>query len=305
MGQWWKYALRLIAIIAASAPAVMSVLGSLDSFTEPVIRHVAAGVGLCFDVYLLASHSAFGHLRQKRREWAYRLGLAIWLACALWTGLSSAAWLESQLKAAQAPVEQQKETKAKTESERQADLASERETLKQEEETSRAGKTKEIRDNARQLAAETRARIDGLKAQNTFKAKTETTEPAPIKSPFSGYEKLVTFLLLAFSQGCWFMALDEETAEASGAEMGKPEAETAPLPGKRQRKQGGNGKRKSAGTPANANVIKFRKRPTKEEIIAFVDRNLADGNDKWNGAEAHFGYCVRHLRNFLNEKAAA
>jgi len=35
MGQWWKYALRLIAVILAAAPAVMNVAGCFDSFTDP------------------------------------------------------------------------------------------------------------------------------------------------------------------------------------------------------------------------------------------------------------------------------
>jgi hypothetical protein len=280
MGQWWRYALRLIAVIAAAAPAVMNVAGCFESFTNPYIRYFAAGVGACADVYLLASLPAFAHIRQKRREWAFKVGLAIWLACFLWTGLSSGSWLKHALEAAQAPVEQQKQTQEKTEADRQADLTRERETLKGDEETARTGKTKDIRENAAKLAAETRGRIKELEKLKTSAAETEAK---PIKSPFSGCEKLVTFLLLAFSQGCWFMALDAEPEEVAGSEIGKLEraeipagndAPAFPKPAKRA----GAGSRKSTG---NANVIKFRKRPTKEEILAFQDRNL---------------------RNFLNEK---
>ena len=197
--------------------------GCLESFTEPVIKYGAAGVGVCADVYLLASVPAFADLRQKKREWAFKAGIAIWLACAVWTGLSSAKWLEHALEAAQAPVEQQEKTQAQTERERQDNLARERALLGKQDDAALNGKTKEVRDNAVKLAAETRTRIAELEKQNTFSAK---TEPTPIKSPFAGYEKLVTFLLLAFSQGCWFMALDEEPAEAAVAEIGaarKPE----------------------------------------------------------------------------------
>jgi hypothetical protein len=261
---------------------------------------------VCADAYLLASVPALAHLRQKRREWAFNAGVAIWFACALWTGLSSASWLEHALETAQAPVEQRKEIQAKTESERQADLAKERVLLDKQEDASLNGKGKEIRDNATKLAAETRARIAQLEKQNTFPAKTEN---APIKSPFSGYETLVTFLLLAFSQGCWFMALDEETAEASGAEIGKREAEISArndtlLPGNKGRKQAGNVKRRPSGAPGNAEgaqIIEFRKRPTREEILAFLDG--LDGTGKMVRAAAHFRYSGRQLRNILNEKS--
>jgi hypothetical protein len=306
MGQWWKYALRLIAIVAASAPGIMNVFGCFESFVDPVIAYFAAGVGLCADVYLLASHSAIHDAKRKKRELAHKVGVAIWLACALWTGLSSASWLQHKLEAAQAPVEQQRQTQKKTEGERQADLASERATVTKQEDATLAAKSKEAFERASKLAAET-LRIKALEAQNTFPAKTEN---APIKSPFSGYEKLVTFLLLAFSQGCWFMARYEEPeAEAETGTARKPEisdGNDAPVPPRKRRKQAGNGARKSAGTePGNANVIKFRKPPTKEEILAFVDRNLADGNDKWEGAKERFGYTPRHLRNFLNEKSGS
>jgi len=310
MGQTWKYVLRLLAVVAAAAPAIMNVFGCLESFTDPIIRYAAVVVGMCADVYLLASLPALAHFRLRKRKWALRTGLAIWLACALWTGLSGASWLKHKFDADQAPVEQQKETQARAEGDRRNDLAGERETLREEEEISRTGKTREIRDNAKTLAAETRKRIAELEKPNTTPAKTEN---APIKSPFAGYELFVTFGLLAFSQGCWFMALDEETAEASRAEIGKREAEGgagngAPVPGNKRRKQGGNGKRKLSGAPDNAEgaqIIEFRKRPTREEIIAFLDGNSAAGKNKWEGAKARFGYTDRQLRNILNEKAAA
>ena len=312
MGHWWRYALRIIAIIAAAAPAVMNVCGCLESFTEPVIKYGAAGVGVCADVYLLASVPAFGYLRQKKREWAFKAGLAIWLACALWTGLSSASWLAHELEAAQAPVEQRKQTQTTTEGERQANLAREHATLTKQEDAALNAKTKEAFERASKLATETRARIAALEGQNAFPAKTES---APIKSPFAGYEKLVTFLLLAFSQGCWFMALDEEPEEAAVSEIGtvrKPEqaeiaaGNDAPASPRKQRKSAGNSGRKSTGTTAgkaeSAQIIDFRKRPTREEILAFLD----GGKKKLKGeAEAHFRYTERHLRNILNEKSSS
>ena len=311
MGHWWRYALRLIAIIAAGAPAVMNVAGCLESFTEPVIKYGAAGVGVCADVYLLASVPAFGYLRQKRREWAFRAGLAIWLACALWTGLSSASWLAHELEAAQAPVEQKKEVQSKTESERQVDLARERETLKKQEDAALDGKKpKDVRESAEKLAAETRSRIEKLEKRNTFQAKTES---APIKSPFAGYEELVTFLLLAFSQVCWFMALEEEAGAEIASEQKPERAENsagtetgsdAPPPPQRGRKTAGNGKRRSAGTkPGNTeNVIGFpqRKRPTPEEVLAFLDTIKPDGkNPTMPEAAEHFRYSARQLQNIL------
>jgi hypothetical protein len=117
----------------------------------------------------------------------------------------------------------------------------------------------------------------------------------------------VTFLLLAFSQGCWFMALDEEQ-EAEIGTVRKPEMATgndAPSRPRKRRKQAGNGDRKSAGNEEGAQILKFRKPPTKEEILAFVEGNLANGNDKWEGAKERFGYTPRHLRNFLNEKSGS
>ena len=101
------------------------------------------------------------------------VGIAMWLACATWTGLSSASWLAHELEVAQAPVEQQKEVQANWDTQRQADLASERDTLNKEQETARNGRTKDIRDNAAKMAAETRTRIAELENQNTFQAKTE------------------------------------------------------------------------------------------------------------------------------------
>jgi hypothetical protein len=312
MGQWWKYALRLIAIIAAGAPAAMNVAGCFESFTNPYLKYGAVAVGGCADIYLLASLPALAYFKHKRRKWKFRVGLAIWLACTLWTGLSSGSWLQHKLEEAQAPVEQQKGAQAKTESERQTDLAGERETLKAEEETARTGRTKDVRDNAAQLAEKTRGRISKLEKPNTPQAETKPTEtePKPIKSPFAGYETLVTFLLLALSQGCWFMALDEETAKASGAEIAKPEqvelssGNEAPLSEKRQRKQPGNGKRKSTGTkPGNeesAQILKFRKPPTKEEILAFMESVGSKDREK---AGKHFGYTARHVGNILNGKS--
>ena len=50
MGHWWRYALRIIAIIAASAPGIMNVFGCLESFANPVLGYFAAGVGLCADL---------------------------------------------------------------------------------------------------------------------------------------------------------------------------------------------------------------------------------------------------------------
>ena len=305
MGHWWRYALRIIAIIAAAAPAVMNVAGCLVSFTDPVIKYGAEGVGVCADIYLFASVPAFADLRQKKREWAFKAGIAIWLACAVWTGLSSAKWLEHALEAAQAPVEQQEKTQAQTERERQDNLARERALLGKQDDAALNGKTKEVRDNAVKLAAETRTRIAGLEKQNTFSAK---TEPTPIKSPFAGYEKLVTFLLLAFSQGCWFMALDEEPAEAAVAEIGaarKPERaeisseNDAPVPPESQRKRAGNGRRKSTGTtPGNAEgaqILQFRKRPTKEEISA-----LKASGKSIKEIAANFRYSERQIRNIYN-----
>jgi hypothetical protein len=171
---------------------------------------------VCADVYLLASLPALAYLRKRERKWAFRAGLAIWLACTTWTGLSSASWLQHKLETAQAPVEQQKQAQERTEDDRQADLGRERALLEKQEDIALRGKNKEIRDNADRQATETRERIKNLEKLNTFPAK---TEKAPIKSPFSGYEKLVTFLLLAFSQVCWFMALDEEPEEVA-AEIG-------------------------------------------------------------------------------------
>jgi hypothetical protein len=39
MGHWWRYALRIIAIIAAGAPAVMNVAGCFESFVDHVIGY--------------------------------------------------------------------------------------------------------------------------------------------------------------------------------------------------------------------------------------------------------------------------
>ena len=60
------------------------------------------------------------------------------------------------------------------------------------------------------------------------------------------------------------------------------------------------------GNGEGAQILAFRKRPTNEEIIAFTEANKAAGKrNKWEGAKERLGYCPRHLRNFLNEKAAA
>jgi hypothetical protein len=301
MGHWWKYALRIIAVISASAPGIMNVFGCFDSFADPVIAYFAAGVGLCADVYLLASHSAIRDAKRKKREWARIVGIAIWLACALWTGLSSASWLQHKLEAAQAPVEQQKQAQTTTEADRQTDLASERETLKKEEEIARTGKTKEIRDNATQLAEKTRGRLRDLQKQNTLPAKVEN---APIKSPFAGYEKLVTFLLLAFSQGCWLMAVDEEP-EAEIGTARKPEipaGNDAPMPPRKRQKQAGNvGRKSKPGNGEGAKILKFRKPPTREEISA-----LREQEKSFDEIATIFGYkSGKQMRNIFNGRSGS
>ena len=103
-------------------------------------------------------------------------------------------------------------------------------------------------------------------------------------------------------------AAEPEPARKPEPEARKSEISTgndAPASPRKQRKSAGNGGRKSIGTTAgnaeSAQIIDFRKRPTREEILAFLD----GGKRKmWEAAE-HFRYTERHLRNILNESSAS
>jgi hypothetical protein len=308
MGQWWRHGLGVIAVITGGALAIMNVLGCISSFDDCRIQYGAAGVGLCADIGIVCLMLGFRDFRHKKRWLALLLAVPLWVAASGYTVVQGAKWLEHAFETAQQPAQKQK----LTEEQRQEKLRKENALLDDREKTATHEKDRELRANAHRLAAETRGRIAELEKLNTFAP--PEVKPTPIQSPFSGYEQWITFILWLSSQACWFMAYGE-SEETEEAEIGKPErGETpikngAPLPGKRQRKQGGNGKRKPAETePGNgegAKIYEFWKRPTKEEINAFTDRNLSDGNDKWEGAEAHFGYSVRHLRNILNEKSGS
>ena len=57
----------------------------------------------------------------------------------------------------------------------------------------------------------------------------------------------------------------------------------------------------NAGNAEGAQIIDFRKRPTREEILAFLDTKNADGRKRtMPQAAEHFRYTDRHLRNILN-----
>ena len=105
----------------------------------------------------------------------------------------------------------------------------------------------------------------------------------------------------------------------AGAEIGteqKPErvevpaGNDVPASSRKERKPAGNGGRKSTsakpGNAESAQIIDFRKRPTREEILAFLDTKNADGRKRtMPQAAEHFRYTDRHLRNILNESSGS
>jgi len=297
MGHWWRHALGLIAVVTGGALAIMSWLGSFETFSEPWLQWGAAIVGSVADVGIVALLLGFQDFRRKRRQLALTLAIVFWAAFSIYTVIQGETWLQHALETAQQPGEQQE----KTERDRQNNLARERAFLDKQDETALTGKTEEVRKNAAKMAAETRARIAKLESQNTSQAKTERT---PMKSPLAGYEWYVALVLWAASQGCWHMAYGEASAEAAGAEIGterKPErAENdAPAPPRKQRKSAGNGGRKSTGATTgsaeSAQILKFRKRPTREEVLAFMESGKLIKE-----IAADFRYSERQIRNILN-----
>jgi len=306
MGHWWRHALGLIAVVTGGALAIMSWLGSFETFSEPWLQWGAAIVGSVADIGIVALLLGFQDFRHKRRQLALTLAIVFWAAFSIYTVIQGETWLQHALETAQQPGEQQE----KTERDRQNNLARERAFLDKQDETALTGKTEDVRKNAAKMAAETRARIAKLEGQDTFQAKTER---APKKSPLAGYEWYVALVLWAASQGCWHMAYGEAAEEATGAESGtarKPEqaeiaaGNDAPASPRKQRKRAGNNGRKSTGTkPGNeesAQIIQFRRRPTREEVLAFLE---SDGGKNQKEAAAHFGYSDRHIRNILNENS--
>ena len=297
MGQWWRHALGLIAVVTGGALAVMSWLGSFETFSEPWLQWGAAIVGSVADIGIVALLLGFQDFRHKGRQFALILAIAFWTAFSIYTVIQGETWLQHAFETAQQPGEQRE----KTERDRQTSLARERAFLDKQDETALTGKTEDVRKNAAKMAAETRARIAKLEGQNTFQAKTER---APKKSPLAGYEWYVALVLWAASQGCWHMAYGEAPEEATGAESGtarkSEEVEisagnNAPASLKPPKRTGNGGRQSKPGNTENVIDFPQRKRPTREEIRAFLD----DGKKKMPEAAEHFRYSARQLQNIL------
>jgi len=285
--QLWRHILGLIAVATGIALAIMSILGSFDSFTDPGVQYGAAAIGSGADLGLLTMPFAYRNCERKGRKFALWLVIGFWGAFSVWTVASSATWLRHTFEVVQKPVEQRQ----LTEQQKQATLQSEQANLDKANEVALNGKSKDLRDNAIKLAADARKRIKELESVNTFQ--TAAAEAEPVRSPFSGYELLVTIGLLAVSQGLWFLAYAESEAESAAQKR----------PGKRQQLSSPRGEKAakpkrqiSAPSPAGkaAKVLPFRRKPSQSEVVEM----LSSGKTQQAVAD-HFGYSVRTIRNIM------
>ena len=237
--QIWRYMLILIAIVTGSALATMNLLGSYGSFSDAPSQYGASGVGLVADLGVVVFMYAI-RVFIKRRDWfSLSLAAVFWASCSAYTVAQGATWLEHTFEIDQKPAEQRKLTEQK----KQEKLKAEEAKLDKANEVALTTKSKEIRENALKMADAARARIAALEALNTFEA---AAVPEPVKSPLTGYELFVAFVLWAASQGCWHMAFAAEAGEATEA-SGEAKIEALPL---RQPRQKGAAKRGAASPEA-------------------------------------------------------
>ena len=237
--QIWRYMLILIAIVTHGALATMNLLGGFEAFSDPRLQYSASAVGAVSDVGVPVFLFGMG-IFYKRRDWfLFSLAAVFWASFSAYTVAQGATWLEHTFAVTQKPAEQRKLTEQK----KQEKLKAEQANLDKANEVALTTKSKEIRENALKLADAARARIAALEALNTFEA---AAVPEPVKSPLTGYELFVAFVLWAASQGCWHMAFAAEAGEATEA-SGEAKSEALPL---RQPKQKGEAKRGAASPEA-------------------------------------------------------
>src|SRR5208337_2361689 len=108
--QLWRHILGLIAIATGTSLAIMSVLGSFETFSQPGVQYAAAAIGSGADLGILSMPFAFRDFARKGRKLALWLAIGFWGAFSIWTIASSATWLRHTLEMTQKPVEQQRLT---------------------------------------------------------------------------------------------------------------------------------------------------------------------------------------------------
>ena len=300
--QLWRHILGLIAIATGTSLAIMSVLGSFETFSQPGVQYAAAAIGSGADLGILSMPFAFRDFARKGRKLALWLAIGFWGAFSIWTIASSATWLRHTLEMTQKPVEQQR----LTETQRQNKLNYERGHLAEADRVAVNGATQSVRDNARKEADATRARIKELENTNTFQ--TAAAEVEPVKSPFAGYELLVAIGLWAASQGLWFLAYGEaEPASKSAAQKGsgtghRKHGAASPAPMGQSLKSKENLLRPAMGQEAGQSglIIPMRRaaKPRPSEIIAMRQRGMSQRSI----GEA-FGVSARTIRRILEGAA--
>lgn len=147
------------------------------------------------------------------------LSLLMWIACGVYTGVSSMRWLEGQFNTAIAPAQQkEQEIEAKREF-IAAQIVREEQHLKAAYAATLNGRNRYIRTSAKEEVGKSQKRIASLEAQRW-----ETiSEPVPsisVKHTFIGYEWLFPLGALFASQVAWFVTFGHI---GHGRTTGEPE----------------------------------------------------------------------------------